>query len=105
MSEAQDRYLKGLGRAPDQACKVAPPNSRLETQLTRRDAMLKHLSELTARAEHLADRYCGAQPEAAGNSGATPSANSLIGVLEQQNDWMESAVQRLDHALDRLQSL
>jgi hypothetical protein len=106
MNEAQDRYLKGPGRAPDRDCpKVAPPNSRLETQLSRRDAMLKHLSELSARAEHLADRYCGSQPETASNGAATPAANSVIGALEQQNDWMEHALTRLDVSLDRLQNL
>jgi hypothetical protein len=112
MNEAQSNYLHAGAGRPLSDTRVgtgtlgtAPKNSRLEEAVNRRMSQNKTLNELAARAEHLADKWCGAQPQDGAERSNIPNAGSLIGALELQNDEAHSSITRLTIALDRLQNL
>lgn len=106
MSEAQENYLRPGRAVAGAGLAGAPPkNSRLEEAVNRRMSQNKTLTELAARAEHLADKWCGPQPQDGAERSNIPNAGSLIGAMELQNDEAHSSIARLTCALDRLQNL
>jgi hypothetical protein len=116
MNEAQEKYLRGGATAQAHQSVAGlgitianapptPPRSRMEGVLIIRGNQIVGLHEIAARAELLANKWCGGVR--ADNDAKIDRANpdSLVATLEAQNDEVSCAIARLVTALDRLHSL
>jgi hypothetical protein len=109
--ETSPRYAeaaKQAAYAQDQAMEVRPA-SVLEGICYQADAINAELRQAVNRAENLADRLIGCQPEAPcatlGGSINQPVPSALLPRLQNEQDAMSSLLSRLHDILHRLDNL
>lgn len=105
MNQAQNAYANSTGQllAATTRAQIAQPV--LEQHADRLSTHGANVSGFAERLHALADRIMGSVPTDPVNTAPQPPASHSLGRLEDAHEWLNRAIERLDAAVKRLETL
>ena len=95
LGEQQLGAVNSLAKSPPRLVQIGERNEKY----------LGELQELTIRLTSMADRVCGAVPEAVAKDGALGNSGSSVGRLEEQAEAFQNLLRKLRVTAERLDNL